>query len=214
MGVRMIGPDTALELINAEIDGVLTGAQRAELNRLLLADPSVRALRDGLARTCRALDEMPREEIPAGLHEAIVTGLPVAAPRSHGLRHGSFTSRPLLRYAAAFGGGLLVSALAFQLGRLDSTEFGAGQLAGTIAAATHAEARMIVNLDQVRGSITLTGAAEAPQVVTSLESTRPVSIVTHLHGDGRVEVEVVDDATATVLQRGNLRIGPGQGSAH
>lgn len=210
----MTGQDTTLELINAEIDGTLTGPQRAELNRLLLADPSVRALRDGLARTCRALDEMPREEIPAGLHEAIVTGLPVAAPKSHGLRHVSFTSRPLLRYAAAFGGGLLVSALAFQLGRLDSTELGAGQLAGTIAAATHAEARMIVNLDQVRGTITLTGAAEAPQVVTSLESTRPVSIVTHLHGDGRVEIQVVDDATATVLQRGNLRIGPGQGSAH
>ena len=36
----------AFELINAEIDGVTTGAQRAELNRLLLADPAVRALRD------------------------------------------------------------------------------------------------------------------------------------------------------------------------
>ena len=210
----MTGQGTTLELINAEIDGMLTGAQRAELNRLLLADPSVRALRDGLMQTCRTLDEMPREEIPEGLHEAIVTGLPVAAPKSHGLRRAAFTGRPLLRYAAAFGGGLLVSALAFQLGELDSTAIGAGQLAGTIADATHAEARMIVSLDQVRGSITLTGAAEAPQVVTSLESTQPVSIVTRLHEDGRVEVQVVDDATATVLQRGNLRVGPGQGSAH
>ena len=209
MDVGMTGQDTTLELINAEIDGVLTGPQRAELNRLLLADPSVRALRDGLTRTCRALDEMPREEVPAGLHEAIVTGLPVAAPKSHGLRLTGFTSRPLLRYAAAFGGGLLVSALAFQFGQLDSTEFGAGQLAGTIADATHAEARMIVNLDQVRGSITLAGAAEAPQVVTSLKSSQPVSIVTRLHEDGWVEVQVVDDTTEKVLQRGNLRIGSG-----
>ena len=205
----MTGPDTTLELINAEIDGVLTGPQRAELNRLLLADPSVRALRDGLTRTCRALDEMPREDVPAGLHEAIVTGLPLATPRSHGLRRTGFTGWPLLRYAAAFGGGLLVSALAFQFGQLDSTELGAGQLAGTIAEATHAEARMIVNLDQVRGSITLTGAAEAPQVVTSLKSSQPVSIVTRLHEDGLVEVLVIDDATENVLQRGNLRIGPG-----
>lgn len=209
MDVGMTSEDTALELINAEIDGVLTGAQRAELNRLLLADPSVRALRDGLTRTCRTLDEMPRAEIPAGLHEAIVTGLPVAAPRSHPFRRAAITSRPLLRYAAAFGGGLLVSALAFQFGKLDSTELGAGQLAGTIADATHAEARMIVNLDQVRGSITLTGAAEAPQVVSSLESSQPVSIVTRLHEDGLVEVLVIDDATEKVLQRGNLRIGSG-----
>ncbi len=209
MGSGMTGQDTTLELINAEIDGALTGPQRAELNRLLLADPSVRVLRDSLTRTCRALDEMPREEVPAGLHEAIVTGLPVAAPKSHRLRRTGLTDLPLLRYAAAFGGGLLVSALAFQFGRLDSAEIGAGQLAGTIADAAHAEARMIVNLDQVRGSITLEGAAEAPQVVTSLKSSQPISIVTRLHEDGWVEVQVVDDATEQVLQRGNLRIGSG-----
>jgi len=45
-------------------------------------------------------------------------------------------------------------------------------------------------------------SAKAPQVVTSLESTQPVSIVTHLHDDGSVEVQVVDDATDKVLQRG------------
>lgn len=206
----MTDQDTMLELINAEIDGVITGPQRAELNRLLLADPAVRSLRDALARTCHLLDTMPREDIPAGLHEAIVTGLPVAAPRSHGIRRAAFSGRPLLRYAAAFGGGLLVSALALQFGKLDSTTFGAGQLAGTIADATHAEARMIVNLDQVRGSITLTGSAAAPHVMTSLEATRPVSIVTNLHEDGLVEVQVVDDATANVLQRGILRIGSGR----
>jgi anti-sigma factor RsiW len=207
MDVGMTDQDTTLELINAEIDGVITGPQRAELNRLLLADPSVRALRDELTRTSSALDHMPREELPAGLHETIMARLPVAATKAHGLGHTSFASRPLLRYAAAFGGGLLVSALAFQFGNLDSTELGAGQLAGTIADTTHAEARMIVNLDQVHGSITLTGSATAPQIVTSLESTRPVSIVTRLHEDGLVEVQVVDDATEKVLQRGNLRIG-------
>jgi anti-sigma factor RsiW len=207
MGTGMTGQDTTLELINADIDGVITGPQRAELNRLLLADPSVRALRDDLLRTCRALDAMPREELPAGLHEAIVTRVPIGAPKSGGLRHASITSRPLLRYAAVFAGGLLVSALAFQFGRLDSTQLGADQLSGTIAAATHAEARMIVNLDQVRGSITLTGSAQSPQVVTSLEATQPVSIVTQLHAGGRVDVQVVDDATDKVLQRGNLRIG-------
>ena len=205
----MTGQDTTFELINAEIDGVLTGPQRAELNRRLLADPSVRALRDDLTRTCHVLDEMPREELPAGLHQAIVSGLPAAAARSQGMRRASVPGRPLLRYAAAFGGGLLVSALAFQLGRVDSAQFGAGQLAGTITEATPAAARMTVNLDQVSGSITLAGEAGAPRVVTSLVSSQPVSIVTHLHGDGRVEVLVIDDGTARVLQRGTLRIGPG-----
>ena len=120
----MPSQDPTLGRFNAEIDAGPPGPQRADLNRLLLADPSGRALRDGLTRPCRTLEEMPREDIPSGLHEAIVTGLPVATPRSHGLRRTGFTSWPLLRYAAAFGGGLLVSALAFQFGKLDSTEFG------------------------------------------------------------------------------------------
>ena len=38
--------DRCLELVNAEVDGELTGPQRAELNRLLLADHAVRQLRE------------------------------------------------------------------------------------------------------------------------------------------------------------------------
>jgi len=199
--------NNALELINAEIDGVITGAQKAELNRLLLADPAIRTLRDETTRLCQALDSMPRDDLPAGLHAAIVTGLPVAAPRSHSLRRQASGGRPLLRYAAAFAGGLLVSTLAFQLGKIDAGQLRNAELAGTIAATGQAEARMLVNLPQVRGSITLSGSADDPQVVTALNASQPVSIVTQLHENGLVEVQVVDDATATVLQRGKLRIG-------
>src|SRR6187431_1775121 len=108
----------------------------------------------------------------------------------------------MLRYAAAFGGGLLISSLAFQLDKFDSGQLATGQLAGTIVDATHAEARMIVNLPQVQGSISLSGSTTDPQVVTSLTATQPVSIVTQLHENGLVEVQVVDDATSNVLQRG------------
>jgi anti-sigma factor RsiW len=209
MDVGMTVQEHAFALINAEIDGVITSAEKAELNRMLLADPAVRALRDELGTMCRALDTLPREDLPEGLHDAMVTGLPVATPISHANARRTIQRRPLLRYAAAFAGGLLVSTLAFQLDRFDAAQ---GDLSGTIADAghldrTHAEARMIVNLPQVQGSITLSGTATSPQVVTALESTRPVSIVTQLHGDGVVEVQVVDDATDVVLQRGKLRIG-------
>lgn len=213
MDVGMTDHEHALELIHAEIDGVITGAQKAELNRLLLADPAVRALRDDLAGICKALDTMPREDLPAGLHEAIVSGLPVATPISHASgRRSGYIQRPLLRYAAAFAGGLLVSVLAFQIDRFDAAQAGSGELAGTIAAAEHvdtsrAEARMIVNLPQAQGSITLTGTTAAPRVVTALDAAQPVSIVTQLHGDGVVDVQVIDETTSVVLQRGKLRIG-------
>jgi anti-sigma factor RsiW len=207
MGVGMIGQDTTLELINAEIDGTITGPQRAELNRLLLADPTIRALREQTTRVCQALDSMPRDTLPAGLHDAIVSGLPVAAPKFHAIRRQALVNRPLLRYAAAFGGGLLVSTLAWQIGKFDSNLIGAGDAAGTIAPPSRVEARMIVDLPQAQGVISLAGSAQAPQVVTSLAAQQPVSIVTQLHENGTVDVQVVDDATSTVLQRGKLRIG-------
>jgi anti-sigma factor RsiW len=209
MGFGMTDHDAKLELINAEIDGVLTGPQRAELNRLVLADPSLRALRDDLIRTCRDLDALPREELPAGLHEQVLACLPpVESPRAAVQRGVPFLRRPLMRYAATFVGGLLAATLAYQFGSFVPTQVGAGQLAGTIADAGHAEARMVVDLDDVQGEITLTGPPASPQVVTSLHSARPVSIVTRLHDDGMVEVQVVDEATSVVLQRGKLRLGP------
>ena len=73
--------DRAIELINVEIDGVLSGAERAELNRLLLADPAIRSLRDELRRTCQALESVEPEEIPADLHESIMSALPAISVR-------------------------------------------------------------------------------------------------------------------------------------
>ncbi|MEJ2516389.1 MAG: hypothetical protein P8080_13845, partial [Gammaproteobacteria bacterium] len=59
-------------LIQAELDGELSAAQEAELAKILLRDPEVRALRDALARTDRVLREMPSAEPPAGLRSRIM----------------------------------------------------------------------------------------------------------------------------------------------
>jgi anti-sigma factor RsiW len=201
----MTDQDSVLELINAEIDGVLSGPQRAELNRLLLADPAVRALRDDLTRTCRAIDALPPEELPEGLHAAIVARLPLAPPVCTETSRKSFSRARVLRYAASFAGGVLVSALAFQLGGLDSSQVGAGQLAGTIADSSDTRSLMVVDHAQVHGSITLTGSADAPAVITSLHASEPVLVVTRLQSDGSVEVQVLDDASSSLLQRGTLR---------
>lgn len=209
MGLGMTDHDAKLELINAEIDGVLTGLQRAELNRLVLADPAMRALREDLMRTCRDLDALPREELPAGLHEQIMARLPAAESTRAAAQRGIPSLRqPVMRYAATFVGGLLAATLAYQFGSFGPEQVGAGQLAGTIADAGHAEARMVVDLENVQGEITLAGTVSTPQVVTSLHAARPVLIVTRLHDDGMVEVQVIDEATSVVLQHGSLRLGP------
>ncbi|HEX5649976.1 MAG TPA: hypothetical protein VFX69_10010 [Steroidobacteraceae bacterium] len=220
----------SLELIHAEIDGELTGPQRAELNRLLLSDPVVRALRDELRRTCAAIDALADEEPPAGLHESIVASLPPApvvslAPPASG--------RPALRYAAAFAGGLLVSALAFQLGARQDT-LSSHQLTGTIASVTVDASRLELHLDQVSGTIHLQGTPQSPIVEASLVASRPVQVIARLDdqevrltgfvaaqrkpvilsggfdrvaaaGPAKVEISVVDGVSGDVLQTTTLR---------
>jgi len=74
-----------LVLINAEIDGDLDAAQRAELARTLLADPKARELRDDLRRLCQTLDAVPLVDPPPGLQESILAAMPQMAPMSAGI---------------------------------------------------------------------------------------------------------------------------------
>ena len=50
--------DERMTLIHAELDGDLSSEQRADLARLLLADPSTRALRDELRATSPSYDPL------------------------------------------------------------------------------------------------------------------------------------------------------------
>jgi anti-sigma factor RsiW len=234
MGARMSG--RALELIHAEIDGEITGPQKAELGRLLLADPALRELRAGLRRTCDALDALPIETPPADLRASIMESLPASPPRCEDrdvrFRSNGRFGQPLVRYAAAFAGGLIVSALAFQFG-LRHEALDAGELAGTIAGVTVDPSRLELRLDEVQGTVRLEGSQTAPVVVSELRSSRPVQVIARLEGEevrlegfgvgpepwearvqfsrrsndrpARVEINIVDVASGTVLQATTLR---------
>jgi hypothetical protein len=220
------------ELLNLEVDGVLSGAERAELGRRLLADPSLRALRDSLRRTCAALDALPEEEPPADLTaESIVSALPARRQAAAGTR-----ARPQLRFpqiswrhAAAIAGAAIVSVLAFQATHVPGTT-GLRDLAGTVAPVEPAR----IELQAHRGTIEVQGLAVAPTVQARLTTDRPVFVVARLGdqevrldnfaavqgesvasasfapsavaaGGGVVEVQVVDAATGEVLEAARLR---------
>ncbi len=169
-----------LALIHAEIDGELTGPQRAQLNRLLLAEPELRALRDGLRRTCDAIDALPAAEPPADLRESILQTLP--ATERGMTRRRPWARWPAMRYAASFAAGLVVSALAFQSGVLPENGIDSRNLAGTIASVPADPSRLELRLDGVRGTIRLAGSSQAPVVHASLTASQPVEVVARLDG--------------------------------
>ena len=64
-----------MALIHAELDGDLSSQQRADLARLLLADPQLRALRDELKGLCNRLDAIGQVEPPPQLKDSILNRL-------------------------------------------------------------------------------------------------------------------------------------------
>ena len=98
-------------MIQAQLDGELSAAERAELARVLLQDADARRLHENYARTDRLLRDVPAAEPPPGMREAIVAG-------SVGTGRRSDTRVPRRwetaeRIAATVVGGLLIAGLAY-----------------------------------------------------------------------------------------------------
>ena len=174
--------EKSFELLNAEIDGELSATDRAELSRLLLGSPELRAVRDELRLACAELERCPQVEPPAGLREKILAAFPQAAqggPTEALSRLGFALSPRTLRIAAAIVGGVLVSAIAFQTSRsVDGV--GAGDVTGTMASSAPVAAgagTLRVDATRVRGTVTLTPSTGELRVRFDLDPSQPQSAV-------------------------------------
>ena len=145
--MNAIDPRT-LELIHVELDGELDGAQRAELEARLAADPAAREYREQWGRISGALARLPSVEPPAGLGRRWQGGSPAAPVR--------LRTRPRwLRPAIGLAAGGMALALALGYGGLGRQMLDSDALVGTMGA-PHAAARTIpVDVDGVSGAIAL-----------------------------------------------------------
>lgn len=141
--------DEQLALIHAELDGELSDEQRAELARVLLAEPPVRALRDELRGLCSRLDALAEVEPPPGFKDSILGRLP-AAPVVTAYRKASFGR---WRLAALIAGLVTAGAIVYETAQVPTP--GSRETAGTMAA----DAGTIVDSAVVAGSGLVTGRA-------------------------------------------------------
>jgi hypothetical protein len=102
--------DARRELIHAEIDGELNASKRADLARLLLADPQARALRDQLQGLSKRLEALGETAPPPELRELVLRRLPaMTAPTTR-----RWQSRPW-RVAALIAGILTAGSIVYQV---------------------------------------------------------------------------------------------------
>ncbi len=165
--------DELTALIHAELDGELSGEQRAELARVLLADPRARALRDELRDLGSHLDGIGQVEPPADFKNSILNRLPSMTAAMRPNRTDTFGR---WRLAAMAAGLLAAGTIVYQT--MQGTAPGSRETAGTMAADTPTRVdSAVVGGGPVTGRATLYRDRTGLAVELELSAAEPVDVL-------------------------------------
>jgi len=208
-----------VELIHAELDGELTSEQRAELSRVLLANPEARALRGQLSHLFGDLAKLENAAPPPELAASVLNAIDRRATPGPALsaRRSWFTG-PAFSYAAVFVGGLLVAALLFGPGARDAVGPDVTELVGTIGGHGFAGRgapidQVELDLAQVKGVVNSYQVDGQLVVELDLTASEPIEVVARHAGQTvHVSLESRPDATperVIWLPTGHVQSDPG-----
>ncbi len=170
------------ELIQAEIDGEIDAAGKAELETFLADSEEGRAVYEELETLCRSLDGMPSLDPPPHLRHVLLNQAPVkAAPRpAPGLLQRLF-SGPLLGYVGVFAAGVTLTLALVDSGQISKGAFDdVTGLVGTIADSDFIvpeHGTISVDESEVAGTVTLRSAGPILIVDFDLSAKQPIEIV-------------------------------------
>lgn len=170
------------ELIQADIDGEIDAAGKAELENFLAESEEGRAVYEDLETLCRSLDGMPSIEPPSHLRHVLMNEAPVrSAPRPAPGFLQSLFSGPLLGYVGVFAAGV-----ALTLALVDSDQISKGAfdevtgLVGTVADPKFSAPKhgtISIDESEVAGTVTLRSTGPLLIVDFDLSARQPVEIV-------------------------------------
>lgn len=170
------------ELIQADLDGEIDLAGKAELEEFLAESEEGRRVYEELETLCRSLDGMPEMDPPQHLRHVLLNQAPIKAPAepSPGFLRGLF-SGPLLGYVGVFAAGV-----ALTLSIVDSDQISRGAfddvtgLVGTIADSKFTapeHGTISVDESEVAGTVTLRSTGPLLIVDFNLSARQPVEII-------------------------------------
>ena len=191
------------ELIQADLDGELSVAERADLARLLLQDPEARRLHEEFRRTDRLLRDVAAAEPPPGLRAAILAGSTQSVrPGDSGRRQYGL---PFYRMAAVILGGLLIVGLSFVL--IDAHVPGADLQGSLIAPQGHLSLRA----EGAEVSASLRRDGEKLRLELNSSTTIPCEIIARIDPATTTFVGKTGDAALTTAS-GQVTVAPATGS--
>lgn len=161
------------EMIQADLDGELVAAERAELARLLLRDPGARRLHDEFRQTDRLLRDIRAAEPPQSLRPAILaasagsSGAAGAGQRQH--------AWPAYRVAAIILGTFLIVGLGFVLSSGDRP---GKDLQGSLGVAL--QGRVVLRSEGAEVSATLHREGEKLRLELAQSSIMPCEVIARI----------------------------------
>jgi hypothetical protein len=179
-----------IDLINAEIDGEISAADRDRLEEYLAGNADARAMRDDLSNLCAELDSVELVEPPAHLKHAVIDTIArqgTSRPASRGGRWqitlGTLFGASMARYAMAFAAGAVLSYSFVNSDQISRQAFDdVTGLVGTISepdfrAKMSNEHSIDLALTQIAGSVNMNRAGSILMLDFDLASQDPIEIV-------------------------------------
>jgi hypothetical protein len=147
------------DLVNADIDGEISDAEKIELQAFLDENAEGRALQDELASLCTTLDAVEREEPPTFMRHIIMNSVPPtrATEESPGFLQ-ILLATPALKYAVTFAAGVFLTLSIVNSSQLSDQAFDdVTGLVGTVAEPIQSEliSSIAVNEVDIAGTVSL-----------------------------------------------------------
>jgi len=202
------------DLINADIDGEISDAQKIELQAFLGENTEGRALHDELASLCTTLDGVNQEEPPTFMRHIIMNSVPPvrATEDSQGFLQ-VLLATPALKYAATFAAGVFLALSIVNSSQLSDQAFDdVTGLVGTVADPVRAnlEGSIALNEPDIAGTVSLRSVGSLLILDFDLVSTDHIEIeATYtdrtIWFNGFAQLE--SDDTTVSAETGRVRLG-------
>ncbi len=171
-----------LELINADIDGEIQPAEKAELEAFLAENAAGRALHEELQSLCSTLDAEKLLEPPTHLKHVVMNSLPKSASNAETPGDWrSLFSIPALRYATVFATGVVMTILIVESGQIQQGAFNdVTGLVGTMSESGETApgvASLTINKAEIAGTVTLRRADPILIIDFDVSTNGPIDIV-------------------------------------
>ena len=137
--------ERTLHLINTDIDGELTAAERAELDVILESSSEGREMRVELLRLSNLLDSLPEQSPPPDLSKRILNNLAPPPRASNFSLSGLFASFQPATAGMAFAAGLLLTVGFYELSPNGRSSSETASMVGTMVASQPGSHDLIKN---------------------------------------------------------------------